>query len=131
MPYRKVPLVDGQGDWVLNYTFNQDYMAWVTQGQIAQRDKEKLGASDRGVILFRHMLQEQMERVREGEDPMNTFRSAASNRNLSFPMERVKHGLTRRPKYRPGEFGESSHAELIEQCLATWDATEFAAVGAR
>jgi hypothetical protein len=41
-------------------------------------------------------------------------------------MERVKHGLTRRPKYRPGEAGFSAHADLIEQTLATWDATEFA-----
>jgi 5,5'-dehydrodivanillate O-demethylase len=127
VPYRYVPLVDGEGDWVLNYTFNQDYMAWVTQGEIAERDKEKLGASDRGIILFRHLLQEQVERVREGEDPMNTFRDPAANQRLSFPMERVKHGLRRRPKYRPGEAGTSRHADLIEQTLATWDATELAA----
>jgi 5,5'-dehydrodivanillate O-demethylase len=127
VPYRYVPLTDGEGDWVLNYTFNQDYMAWVTQGEIAQRDKEKLGASDRGIILFRHLLQEQVERVREGEEPMNTFRDPAANQRLSFPMERVKHGLRRRPKYRPGEAGFSTHADLIEQTLATWDVTEFAA----
>jgi 5,5'-dehydrodivanillate O-demethylase oxygenase subunit len=127
IPYRSVPLLDGDGNWVLNYTFNQDYMAWVTQGAIAQRDREKLGASDRGVILFRQMLQEQMERVREGEEPMNTFRDVAANRVLSFPMERVKHAMTKRPTYRPGEAGFSADAELIEATLATWDHTEFAA----
>jgi 5,5'-dehydrodivanillate O-demethylase len=129
VPYREVPLTDGAGDWVLNYTFNQDYMAWVTQGDIAQRDKEKLGASDRGIILFRHMLQEQVERVKEGEDPMNTFRDAAANQSLTLPMERVKHGLVKRPKYRPGEAGFSADADLIEATLATWDATEVASQG--
>ena len=127
VPYRYVPLTDHDGNWVLNYTFNQDYMAWVTQGDIAQRDKEKLGASDRGIILFRQMLQEQMERVREGEDPMNTFRDAAANRSLSFPMEKVKHQQRKRPSYHPGEAGFSADAELIEAALATWDHTEYAA----
>jgi 5,5'-dehydrodivanillate O-demethylase len=127
VPYREVPLMDDDKHWILNYTFNQDYMAWVTQGEIAQRDQEKLGLSDKGIIMFRHLLQEQVERVREGEEPMNTFRDVEKNRSVSFPMERVKHGLNKRPKYRPGEAGMSAHTELIEQTLATWDATEFAA----
>ena len=126
VPYRSVPLKQ-DGNWVLNYTFNQDYMAWVTQGSIAQRDKEKLGASDRGIILFRHMLLEQVERVREGEEPMNTFRVPEENRCVSFPMEKVKHGWTKRPTYRPGEAGFSLDTELIEATLATWDQTQFAA----
>jgi 5,5'-dehydrodivanillate O-demethylase len=129
VPYRYVPLTEGNGNWVLNYTFNQDYMAWVTQGDIAQRDKEKLGASDRGIILFRHMLLEQVERVREGEEPMNTFRDSAANQVLTFPMERVKHGWNKRPTYKPGEAGFSADADLIEAVLATWDKTEFGATG--
>lgn len=44
--------------------------------------------------MFRHLLQEQIECVREGEDPMNTFRDAARNQRMSFPMQRVKHGMT-------------------------------------
>src|ERR687885_471511 len=81
VPYRIVPLRDTGGDWVLNYVFNQDYMAWITQGPMAQRDKEKLGASDRGIILFRQLLHEQIEKVSEGEEPMNTFRDPAQNRS--------------------------------------------------
>jgi 5,5'-dehydrodivanillate O-demethylase len=127
VPYREVALKEDEKNWILNYTFNQDYMAWVTQGEIAQRDQEKLGLSDRGIILFRHKLAEQLERIREGEEPMNTFRDPVKNRSLSFPMERVKHGWTKRPAYRPGEAGLSAHADLIEQTLATWDKTPFAA----
>jgi hypothetical protein len=97
-------------------------MAWFTQGAIARRHLEKLGESDRGVILFRFVLQQQMERVREGEDPINVFRDAAKAACLSFPMEKVKHGRSRRPTYRPGEAGYSRDADLIEATLATWDA---------
>lgn len=122
VPYRVVPLREDEKNWILNYTFNQDYMAWFTQGAIAKRHLEKLGESDRGVILFRFMLQEQMERVREGEDPINTFHDAEKARCISFPMEKVKHGRTIRPTYRPGEAGYSRDADLIEQTLATWDA---------
>ncbi len=122
VPCRVVPLREDEKNWILNYTFNQDYMAWFTQGAIAKRHLEKLGESDRGVILFRFMLQQQMERVREGEDPINVFRDAHKASFLSFPMEKVKHGRTRRPTYRPGEAGYSRDAELIEATLATWDA---------
>jgi hypothetical protein len=91
----------------------------VVRGVHCRAGKEKLGASDRGIILFRQMLHEQMERVREGEEPMNTFRDAAANRSVSFPIERVKHGWTKRPSYRPGEAGFSADAELIKAALAT------------
>ena len=35
----------------------QDIMAWMAQGPVADRSKEKLGESDRGVILFRERPQ--------------------------------------------------------------------------
>ena len=48
MPSRIVPLIDAQGQFTdLDITFNQDYMCWVTQGDIARRHLEKLGESDR------------------------------------------------------------------------------------
>jgi len=49
--------MDEQGQFTnLDVTFNQDYMCWITQGDIAKRHLEKLGESDRGIILFRKML---------------------------------------------------------------------------
>jgi 5,5'-dehydrodivanillate O-demethylase len=125
VPYRVVPLHESDGDWVLNYTFNQDYMAWATQGPIAKRDLEKLGASDRGVILFRQLLQEQVERVREGEEPMNVFRDPTQAACLRFPMEKMKHSVAKRPSYVPGEAGYSGDADLIAEVLATWDGVEL------
>ena len=79
VPYYYNPLIGEDGRFITNVTFNQDYMAWVTQGPVARRDLEKLGESDKGIIMFRKMLNEQMEIVQDGGDPMNVFRSDLDN----------------------------------------------------
>ncbi|MCH7483067.1 MAG: hypothetical protein IIC31_09610 [Chloroflexi bacterium] len=62
-------------------------MAWMSQGPISERNKEKLGESDKGLIMYRRLLQEQMKIVADGGDPMNTFREEGSNLNLYVPNE--------------------------------------------
>ena len=119
VPFRNVPLRDPNGNWVLDYVFNQDYMAWVSQGQIAERDKEKLGESDRGIILFRRMLKEQIQKLQNGERLMNEFGGVDVTEAIELPLEPVKFGQ-KRPSYRPGEAGESADADLIQATLATW-----------
>jgi 5,5'-dehydrodivanillate O-demethylase len=121
VPYRLVPLHDAGGNWVLDYVFNQDYMAWISQGQLAERDKEKLGESDRGIILFRRMLREQIDKLQAGDIPMNVFDTTYSGftEPLALPLEDIKFGQTR-PAYRPGEAGESPDVDLIQATLATW-----------
>ncbi len=79
IPGYDVPYMDETGRCVVNFVIGQDTVAWVTQGPIAQRQKEKLGQSDVGVILYRKLLQEQMRIVEDGGDPMNTFRDPAEN----------------------------------------------------
>src|SRR5207244_1878216 len=63
-------LVDVPGynhtDWVQA----QDYMAWETQGRIADRTVERLATSDRGVLMLREMMREEIEKVRQGLDPL-------------------------------------------------------------
>jgi 5,5'-dehydrodivanillate O-demethylase len=54
----------------------QDVMAWVTQGPRAKRELEKLGTTDRGVIMFRQMLEREINRVAGGLDPMGVVRAA-------------------------------------------------------
>jgi 5,5'-dehydrodivanillate O-demethylase len=121
VPYRHVPLQDPNGNWILNYVFNQDYMAWITQGPIAQRDREKLGESDRGVILFRRMLREQLQAMESGQSLMNVYLGTGTTDPIPLPLEDVKFGQTTAPKYRPGEAGESPDAELIVATLNTWN----------
>ena len=49
--------------------YGQDRVVWETQGQIADREKETLGASDRGIVLYRKMLGEQIDLVAAGKLP--------------------------------------------------------------
>ncbi len=79
IPGYEVPYLDENGRCLQNFVVAQDTTAWVMQGPIANRAKEKLGQSDVGVILYRKLLEEQMRLVEDGADPMNTFRDPAEN----------------------------------------------------
>jgi 5,5'-dehydrodivanillate O-demethylase len=63
----------------------QDFAAMVGQGPIADRTHERLGESDRGVILLRQQLLQDVERVRLGEDPTGVLRDEARNRRIPLP----------------------------------------------
>ncbi len=52
----------------------QDHMAWETQGPLADRAAEHLSYSDRGVVLYRRLLKENIERVQQGLDPFALVR---------------------------------------------------------
>ena len=52
----------------------QDHMAWETQGPVANRPAEHLSYSDRGVVMLRQMVKEQIEKVARGEDPIGVNR---------------------------------------------------------
>jgi 5,5'-dehydrodivanillate O-demethylase len=54
--------------------WGQDRMAWETQGEICDRSKEHLGVSDRGIIMYRQLLKEQIQRVQQGLDPLGVMR---------------------------------------------------------
>jgi 5,5'-dehydrodivanillate O-demethylase len=58
----------------MNAVDAEDYMAWETQGAIPDRSVERLATSDRGVLLFRSLLRENIEKVQRGEDPMGVIR---------------------------------------------------------
>jgi 5,5'-dehydrodivanillate O-demethylase len=80
---------EGQPKWdILDTNSAQDPAAWITQGAIADRTQEHLGRSDKGIILYRQMLEDNIKKVEQGEDPMNTFRDAEENVYLSMRTER-------------------------------------------
>ncbi|HLG70348.1 MAG TPA: Rieske 2Fe-2S domain-containing protein [Chloroflexota bacterium] len=92
----------GEPEWPLvDNNSGQDIVMWYTQGAIANRSEEHLGLSDRGIILYRKLLRENLERVQRGEDPMNVFRDPARNVCLDLPVERAKFG--------PGTFKAGEH----------------------
>src|SRR5438128_9350326 len=58
--YVMEPLKDEHGQHITDFVLGQDMMAWVTQGPIAERPLERLGESDKGIILYRRLLRELM-----------------------------------------------------------------------
>ena len=95
VPFMEMPWLKDNGDVITNFVDGQDIMAWVTQGDIARRELEKLGQSDVGIILFRQLLEEQIDKVARGEEPMNVIRDPAKNTIIELPRERVHHGAGR------------------------------------
>jgi 5,5'-dehydrodivanillate O-demethylase len=90
IPLFEVPYVHKNGRLVVETINGQDMMAWVTQGEISDRTTERLGTSDKGVILFRNLLLEQIEKVERGEDPMGVVRDPAVNQPyISIGREKV------------------------------------------
>jgi hypothetical protein len=79
VPVWEQSYLDDKGDFLLKQINQQDIMAWVTQGPIADRSLEHLGTSDMGIIAFRKMLQEQIVKVQNGEDPIGTIRDPRDN----------------------------------------------------
>jgi 5,5'-dehydrodivanillate O-demethylase len=94
---REIPVYDvpiagvderGEPEWnLLDNNSGQDAAMWYTQGAISDRSQEHLGLSDRGVILYRQQLKDNLQRVLEGEDPMNTFRNPEENVSIELDNE--------------------------------------------
>ena len=57
----------------------QDHMAWETQGPIADRTRERLTSSDRGVIMLREVMMREMKKMQQGLDPLGVIRDPAQN----------------------------------------------------
>jgi 5,5'-dehydrodivanillate O-demethylase len=87
VPYEYVPdMKTPDGEYDLKSFFSQDQMAQETQGVIYDRTRENLGVSDRGIVLFRKMLDEQIARVESGRDPTVAVVSEAErDRMIEFP----------------------------------------------
>jgi 5,5'-dehydrodivanillate O-demethylase len=88
----EVPFRDERGEFLLDFVDGGDIMAWVSQGPIADRTREVLGEWDRGIVLYRRLLFEQLDAVAAGEDPLGVVRDAALNASIELPQERNKYG---------------------------------------
>ncbi len=90
IPVYDVKVKNEDGEYNFNFTDAQDIMAWVTQGRIADRTKECLGASDKGIALYRRILLRELERMESGKDPLGVIRDPAA-KNIELPIERGKN----------------------------------------
>jgi len=74
------------GRWLTSHVMNQDFVAWVGQGRIADRTKEHLGQSDRGILMLRKRFLEEMDRLGEGKDPKGVIRDETANECVTLPI---------------------------------------------
>jgi 5,5'-dehydrodivanillate O-demethylase len=93
VPFEPFPLRDETGAYRLDQVLVQDAMAWETQGAILDRSEEHLGSADRGVALYRKLIRDQIEVVRQGGDPVGTVRDPAKNRLIEFAVINERIGL--------------------------------------
>jgi 5,5'-dehydrodivanillate O-demethylase len=90
IPWYEIPMEDDRGWHITETISQQDMMVMTTQGEgtgIIDRSIEKLGESDRGVILYRKLLKDQMQIVQDGGEPMNVFWEASQNERIDIPYE--------------------------------------------
>ena len=87
----EVPFIDDKGEFIVDNVDGQDMMAWISQGAIADRSLENLGATDKGIVMYRRMLKREMQKVQAGIDPMGIVRDSARNERIDLPNEKKKH----------------------------------------
>jgi 5,5'-dehydrodivanillate O-demethylase len=79
VPVTYIDLKRPDGQWRSDDTVSQDHIVWILQGAIMDRSEERLGESDKGLIFYRRMLEEQMQVVADGGEPINVLRDPTKN----------------------------------------------------
>jgi 5,5'-dehydrodivanillate O-demethylase len=85
IPAWRAPIRDENGRWITSHIMNQDIVAWVGQGVIADRTGEHLGSSDLGIALIRRRLLEEIAKLDSGADPKGVIRDPDVARCVSLP----------------------------------------------
>jgi 5,5'-dehydrodivanillate O-demethylase len=84
LPHPRSP----DGEYDLTDFPQQDLMAWETQGPVFDRSQELLGTTDRGIVMWRNLLREQINRVREGKEPDGMIRDPKINQTIGLQIEK-------------------------------------------
>ncbi len=100
IPYWYAPVHDPKtGRLITSHNMNEDVAAWVGQGRIADRTREHLGEGDRGIIMMRRKMFEQMDVVAAGGEPKAIIRDPEKNTKIVLPLiNREKVVFEGRPK---------------------------------
>jgi 5,5'-dehydrodivanillate O-demethylase len=73
---------------------SQDFMAWETQGPIMDRSEEQLGLADKGLVVLRRMLREQIDIVAAGGTPMAIVSADQQDPIIELEVINERIGLT-------------------------------------
>jgi hypothetical protein len=86
IPAWRSPTTDSNtGKWITSHVINQDIVAWVGQGAIADRTKEHLRSSDIGITLMRNRFFEEIEAIQAGRDPKGVVRDPGTAKSIDLP----------------------------------------------
>jgi 5,5'-dehydrodivanillate O-demethylase len=117
IPSWRGPVQHPDGRLITSHVMNQDFVAWIGQGRISDRTRERLGASDHGVILLRRRLLSDMEAVAQGRDPKGVIRDPTANERLVLPVamrEIIVDGLPRDELLKHPHFGRSATEYIFQ-----------------
>jgi 5,5'-dehydrodivanillate O-demethylase len=112
-----------------DYVLGQDIVAWPAQGPIVDRSKEKLAETDRGLIMFRKMLEENVKIVEDGGDPINVFRDANEAAFIELEMEdygpllQYQRGYLQHSNAGPYNTAIPVLDDFLAQTAAAWKAS--------
>jgi 5,5'-dehydrodivanillate O-demethylase oxygenase subunit len=93
--FERAPFKDADGKHRLDYVTAQDALAWESQGPIVDRGVEHLAASDRGIVLLRKVVREQIDVVQNGGDPLGVIRDPERNSNIDLDIVHEPFGIYR------------------------------------
>ena len=85
VPTWKSPIRDEDGRWITSHVINQDIVAWVGQGAIADRTQEHLRSSDVGITMMRNRFFEEIEAIKAGRDPKGVIRDPGMAKSIDLP----------------------------------------------
>lgn len=98
IPYWQGPVAEAEtGRLITSHVMNQDFVAWMGQGVIADRTREHLAASDRGVVMMRRRFLRDLKAVANGDDPSGLIRDPQRNECIELPIigkDGFRDGLT-------------------------------------
>jgi 5,5'-dehydrodivanillate O-demethylase len=79
------PIKGDDGRWITSHVINQDIVAWVGQGIIADRTRENLRSSDIGITMMRNRFFEELEAIKAGRDPKGVIRNPNLAQCIDLP----------------------------------------------
>jgi 5,5'-dehydrodivanillate O-demethylase oxygenase subunit len=92
VPHWFGPIKDeATGRWLSDAVMNQDFVAWVGQGEIADRTLENIGPSDKGIAMIRRRFFQDIAAVERGDDPKAIVRDAQAAACVVLPT--VDHDM--------------------------------------
>ena len=95
VPFESCNLKTEDGHYNFKIVTAQDAMAWETQGGLTDRSQEHLGTSDRGILILRRLLKEQIDIVAKGGEPIGVIRDPGKNQIIDLDVYHEPFGLQR------------------------------------